>query len=588
MTLEFQKIANYFAKRNYLQYVAVFILFFSFLFILQFSFPNLICPDGYYHIKQAYLIRTQEFSAVTDFHWTKYSTLNDHSSDLWLGYHLLLMPFTFFKDLVFGAKLANVFFTTIFFAIFYFLLKHFKVKFPLFWISILTVINVGFMFRLLLPRGAIFSIVSTLLALYFIKERKYIALFFLSWFYAFSYPGFVILLILAILYALLEIIYKKQFNPRFFISILSGVILGLTIRPDFPNNLYMLFVQDFLAIFYKIKGIGLNFGAEFVANYSSFDKWEIVVFFLYLFFLFIAFRKLHKKISTTFSLVFYYLLIFFICLLSLIFSEAPILGKHLGLLGFFGLLVFWGLFPLIAFFIVLSKKKVLDNFFVFYLFLVCSLFYVLSLVAGRFIEYFVPILLFSLAVSIAPLIKLKEQFVSKIFWKKIFLVIIIAFCFPLSFLLQQPNTSSSYIDSFRETAPFLRSVLKENDVLFHISWSDFPGLFYYNDKNVYLAGMDPTFMYVKNVHLYWLWRNIPLGIVCDKEKCPNYLKVCKSDTPWEIYKTIKNNFPVNYIFIKDATTSDKNLVNILRADSGLFKEVPRENYFLKAKVFKIL
>jgi len=66
------------------------------------------------------------------------------------------------------------------------------------------------------------------------------------------------------------------------------------------------------------------------------------------------------------------------------------------------------------------------------------------------------------------------------------------------------------------------------------------------------------------------------------------LKVCKLNTPREIYKAIKNNFPVNYVFIKDATMSDKNLVNILRADPGLFKEVPKEDYFLKAKIFKIL
>jgi len=41
--------------------------------------------------------------------------------------------------------------------------------------------------------------------------------------------------------------------------------------------------------------------------------------------------------------------------------------------------------------------------------------------------------------------------------------------------------------------------LKENtvkdEIIIHSSWDEFPMLFYYNDYNQYMAGLDPTFFY---------------------------------------------------------------------------------------------
>ena len=51
----------------------------------------------------------------------------------------------------------------------------------------------------------------------------------------------------------------------------------------------------------------------------------------------------------------------------------------------------------------------------------------------------------------------------------------------------------------------------DKSIIFNASWSDFPFLFYYNDSNYYLSGLDPTFMYEKSKDKYWLYRDVTSG-----------------------------------------------------------------------------
>ena len=49
--------------------------------------------------------------------------------------------------------------------------------------------------------------------------------------------------------------------------------------------------------------------------------------------------------------------------------------------------------------------------------------------------------------------------------------------------------------------------------VFQTDWDDFPRLFFYNTKNTYLIGLDPTYMQLYDEELYNLWVKITQGDV---------------------------------------------------------------------------
>ncbi|MFA6896094.1 MAG: hypothetical protein WC242_02685 [Candidatus Paceibacterota bacterium] len=595
-------IENVFKELNKYRFLSFFIIFVIFFALLQFSFAGSLDPDSYYHIKHAYLIRTEGLSAIQSFPWTQYSILSKYPSDIWLGYHLLLLPFTFFKDLVFGIKLSSVIFSALFCLVFYYLLNKLNIKFPFFWTGFLLLVNFSFLFRLLLPRDFIFSIICLFLSIYFIFKRKYIALFFVSWFFALTYPAaFILLGILALVYLALEIIYKKIFDFKILTSIIPGIIFGLVLRPDFPNNLKMLFVQNFLTIFYKIKGAGLNFGAELSVGFNPFDGWGLLILVAYLFLVFLIFYKFsHKTIISPKKVVVFCLFNLVLGFNLIIFTYSSIISSKLGIIYSMLILICWFILPVIGFSLLFSRKEITKNdnsFFIFYLFVLTSIFLAFSLFANRFIEYFVPLTVFSLSIIISYFF-LKEQSSTVEKFRCFDLKRMIIFVLPLLFLFLSYLECSFWLSvnryennfyAFRETSSFLRENTKEKELILHTYWSDFPGLFYFNDKGYYISAMDPTFMYVYSEKLYWFWANMLSGTVCDSQKCPDYQKICTPQNASNIYKTIKNYFPANYFFINNRERwAIKELVYLLKSRPDLFREVPRKDYYLRSIIFEVL
>src|SRR5438034_264126 len=64
-------------------------------------------PDALYHVRHAWVLRTQGLLAG-EFPWVRFSAIAREASDLWYGFHVLLAPFTFGADLMRGVELAGV------------------------------------------------------------------------------------------------------------------------------------------------------------------------------------------------------------------------------------------------------------------------------------------------------------------------------------------------------------------------------------------------------------------------------------------------------------------------------------------------
>ncbi|MBE0671720.1 MAG: hypothetical protein IH588_14120, partial [Anaerolineales bacterium] len=79
--------------KRFLVPVFLFVLFFVVMAVVQFATPDLPDNDGFYHIKLAWLMRTE--SLKPDFPWLPLSILNEAEFyDHHFLFHVALIPFT--------------------------------------------------------------------------------------------------------------------------------------------------------------------------------------------------------------------------------------------------------------------------------------------------------------------------------------------------------------------------------------------------------------------------------------------------------------------------------------------------------------
>jgi hypothetical protein len=102
----------------------LFSVFVLFMGLVQFSTPDMPDNDGFYHIKMAYLMRTEGLKP--DFIWLPLTILNPREFyNHHFLFHVLLIPFTF-GNLVLGAKWAAVIFSSLAFLVVWRLLDRSK------------------------------------------------------------------------------------------------------------------------------------------------------------------------------------------------------------------------------------------------------------------------------------------------------------------------------------------------------------------------------------------------------------------------------------------------------------------------------
>ncbi|TRZ79855.1 hypothetical protein D4R86_05240 [bacterium] len=547
MNSRLEKIAKFILKRSYLQYLAVLFLFFAIFAFIQFSSPNLAGTDAYYHIKHAYLIRMEGFSAVTNFPWISYSIINKYPTDFCFFYHILLIPFTCL-GLITGLKIAGALFSSLIFVVFFFVLRQLKIKYAFLWTLVLFGFSSSFVFRLILARDFILSISFFLLGLVFLLKKKRWGIFIVSFFYALTYVGCPFLLAVILLYTLVVWIFKKKIDLRNFAISFSGMALAFLVRPDFPNNLRILFYQDVMPFLNMFKGLSLPVGAELSSGYSL-NQIDIM-------------RGASYLLSA----------FFFIFLFSQKKRKTPLFIK---------------------------------TFFLFSLFIVLLL---ITFISGRFIEYLAPLSLLLMAFIfenylrpvLPDIIKLlKERKYDLFKYGKLCASFLILSIILAPGIINFRNSLTNMkgrtpLTVYKEVANFLKENTQKEEVVFNINWADFPLLFFYNDYNAYTIGMDPNFLYLYNKELYWQWFGIGWqGIVCqNKEECfkRNY---CAIDDDREIAYLIKNNFKSKYIFINTQNhfSPEPKLfmhINTLLKGSSYFEKVFQGREQQTVKIFKIL
>ena len=507
MIREFDSLIKRLNKRYFFDYFVVFLIAFS-LFAWLNSSATLPEPDSFYHAKISIFL--SKGIVLDSLPWLQQTDLATNFVDHHFLYHLLLVPFiTLFNPLV-GVKLATVIFSSLLIITVYWLFKKFEIKYSFYFALALMAIY-PWLFRMSIVKASAVFLILLFLAFYYLAHQKWLSLFIASFLSVWLYGGWPLLLALVIIYTffnwLLERIrqedsiwYKikyvlsfkgKTFSWKGLIIAASGLLTGLILNPYFPQNLnfyWQQIVKIALVNYQYLIGVG--------GEWYPYD-----------------FIKLVTDAPLAMALLLIGVLV------------ATLTYRKLSIYSWT-----WGSLTLI--FLLMTLKSM------------------------RYIDFFVPFVVIFAAFCLSDYLKKLSRLHLKIMFNFALqgVFIILSFVLLAGFILNVPKDmikakagmdKGFALDYFKEAALWLKDNTAKGEIVFHADWDDFPFLFYYNSHNLYLTGLDPTFMYEHNQPKYW-----------------EYVKITKGEQKQKLKEVIKESFGASYVFVdRDHYQFDRLLKN---------------------------
>ena len=476
--------------------------------LIQFATPDMPDNDGFYHIKLAQLMRTEGLKPA--FLWLPLSILNqDEFYDHHFLFHGALIPFTF-GDLRVGAKWAAVIFASLAFLAVWYLLYRQRVPYAWLWALALLGISDAFLCRMSIARAQSLSLAVLAIAFAWILEGKYKQLALLSFIYVWMYDAFPLMLALAFLHLISIALIEQRLELRPLLYIAGGMILGLIINPYFPENISFSFHHMLPKL---TDATSVRVGNEWFPYETD--------------------QLLRNSLP------------------SLIAFVSGTLA--LGLSG--------------------RKMDVRTAF----AFLVTLLFGLMLFQARRFVEYFPPFALIFAAFAWAPLFDVQpvsgisiDSAVQQLTFPTrahipamlLYLAVIASIARSIPQAREAINNSKPY-GLYADASAWLEKNTPPGARVFQTDWDDFPRLFFYNTQNVYLVGLDPTYMQLHDPALYDRWVDITQGEV---------------ENPSQI---IASQFASHYVH---TDLNHEDFLQVAEEDPGL-KEVYRDD---QAVIFEVV
>lgn len=421
---------------------------------LQFQTQVICCTDfdGYYHIKWSRLLweGMKHGQLRPAFSFLPLTTLNPHGyADQHYLFHLLLIPFTWFGNLVMGAKIYAVLFASL--AVFscFWLLVRYRIRYALLWLLALLGSSSAFLYRMSMARAQSLSILFIVAGIVLLFERKYKWLALTAFLYVWSYNLFVILGAMALIWAVLGWL-EKTFEWQPILWTAAGMIAGFIIHPYFPHNisLFLEHVRD--------KGAQLSPGAGM--EWYPLSSWlllksSVIAFAAmlvgYLAFGFLLSVRDRSKLRRP---------LFFLVLATLLLVMTARSKRFTE---------YWP--PLAVLFAAFTWQAASEQ------------------PAGSRLQS--P---GKLALSVATVV-LAAAFVHQMVEARK--------------LIAQPMNP----DQYRAGTQWLLQNVPPGEIIFNVAWDDFPRLFYYDSTHAYVAGLDPQYLSDENPELGRLYDRITAG-----------------------------------------------------------------------------
>ncbi|MFQ5518526.1 MAG: hypothetical protein ACE5E3_00850 [Mariprofundus sp.] len=487
--------------RNIRDLIAAFLVSSLVVGFLLFSSPGMVGIDGYYHISIASMIWHE--GLTFSFPYLEFTLLDQaHYVDMHMLFHLLQSPFTAILDLEVAAKLSATVFIATTFTLFVWLLRQYDVPYPLFWAMLLLILSESFLYRMMMPRPPIFALAYTWLAFHCLMQKKYLGLAIVACLFAWTYKVFPILLPMAVIGMVVIYVEQKKVDIRPLIAVLVGIVAGLLINPYFPDNV------SFLWNAIQMKILSDSFQAS-VGN-----EWY--------------------PLKT----------------LTLLKDAAiPLAAYLLGIL-------------------LTNRDEWKNDPARLFWFLLSSMWLLMLFKSRRFIEFFPPAALLFFIFAIRPW--LQQQSLGQ--WLKQRTMCLPALSIAVLLLAGGYHTLSEEYDRLQDRQPveayqgganWLAQHTPAGSRVFHTDWDDFPRLFFHNRHNIYIVGLDPDYMRLKDAELYETWRRIGKG----KDKQPE--------------DTILNIFDAEYVI------TDRRHKSFIRVaeKSGRMQRVYGDKY---TRVYRVL
>ena len=438
--------------------VTLFLLFFFGMALVQFVTPDMPDNDGFYHIKLAWLMRTEGLKPA--FPYLPLSILNANEFyDHHFLFHVALIPFTF-GDLRIGAKWAAVVFASLAFLAVWYLFHRQRVPYAWLWSLGLLGISDAFLFRMSITRAQSLSLGMLALGYAWLLEKKYKHLAVLGFIYVWMYDAFPLLIALAVLHflavALVE--HRLEFRPLLYIS--AGILLGMVVNPYFPDNLIFSYhhMLPKLADATSVR-VGNEWYPYDTKQLLDNSLPALIAFASGVLALGLTGRKMEARTA---------------------------LGLFASLL--FGLMLF-------------QARRFVEYFPPFAL--------IFAAFAWAPVLRSKPDSTLATATPQPPWMSLLQSYLP---------VAVLSLAVLLG-MVRSVSPARAAVDSakpyglYANASLWLEKNTPPGSRLFQTDWDDFPRLFYYNTHNTYLIGLDPTYLQLYDAGLYDLWVDITRGDV---------------------------------------------------------------------------
>lgn len=439
--------------------VILFVLFMLFTGSVQFSTPNMPDNDGFYHIKMAYLMRTEGLKP--DFKWLPLTILNPREYyDHHFLFHVLLIPFTF-GDLVLGAKWGAVVFASLSFLAVWWLLKKQKIPYASLWSLGLLAVSEAFIYRMSITRAQSLSLALLALALHWLLTGKYARLVVLGFLYVWFYNAFPLLLGVAGAYTVAKWLLVRRLDLRPLAISSLGIALGLLINPYFPYNIIFAFQHILPKL---VEATSVSVGNEWYP-YTTGQLLEnsplaLAVFCSAVFALGFSGRRMDVRTATT---------LFLACLFGLMLFQSRRFVEYFP--------------PFALIFAAFAWAPVLEN---------------------------LPFRAQTPAIQSTMVLWLQSLAPA---------LILLAALAPFTWVTlrdaQYSIQGAKPYQLYAGASAWLSANTPPGERVFQTDWDDFPRLFFYNTHNTYLVGLDPTYMQLYDADLYAVWVDITRGNVAD-------------------------------------------------------------------------
>ncbi|MDP3935206.1 MAG: hypothetical protein Q8Q46_03265, partial [Candidatus Giovannonibacteria bacterium] len=428
---------------------------------LHFGADKISDPDIFYHFAHADIYKNSGISQSA-FPWLPYSAIEKYSADIWYGFHILLIPFTFLKDHILGMRLAGVFITFVFLVLFYFSCAVLKITPKFFWPFFVIFSSPFFLYHTATARPHVLSLGLNILFFAFLASENIWGVFFAGIASAFLHLSLFWASILIFgVWVLVKILNERKIPAKEGLVLAAGILAGWILRPNPLGAAKLAYIQTAGLAIEKLKSVPLHFGSELLPLGSLVFSYFWLFFVVWIIAAFLFFWAQSKRANLT---------------------------KQQKTAIWASLILSFIFFLMTAF---LAQRSF--DFWVGFGVIFIGLVYACRLYAKNFIIYLgIFILIFSAGYSIYQ----RNLILNSIGWET---------------------------GRFQTAGEWLKNNSRAGDIVFNTSWDYFPEIFFWDSKNFYISGMDPIFQYAFSQKLYWeayyLETGKTAGFTCPATSC---------------------------------------------------------------------